>query len=93
RPPYGTLLRVEAQGKKDGRPKTAQVTISHPDGYLFTAIPIAACLLQYLDGSLDKPGLWMQALVVEPIRMMHDMRRMGIDFHITGGGTDEMEPE
>ncbi|HEX9091248.1 MAG TPA: saccharopine dehydrogenase NADP-binding domain-containing protein, partial [Anaerolineales bacterium] len=84
RPPYGTLLRVEAQGKKDGRPKTAQVTISHPDGYLFTAIPVAACLLQYPDGSLGKPGLWMQALVVEPIRMMHDMRRMGIDFHITG---------
>ena len=93
KPPFGTLLRLEAQGKKDGQPKTVQVTISHPDGYLFTAIPVAACLLQYLDGSLDKPGLWMQALVVEPIRMMQDMRRMGVDVHITGGGTYEMEPQ
>ena len=67
-----------------------QVIISHPDGYLFTAIPVAACLLQYLDGSIDRPGLWMQALVVEPTRFMTDMQRMGI---MMAGGTDEMEPK
>ena len=54
-------LKVEATGKKNGQPKTMQVTISHPDGYLFTAIPVAACMLQYLDGSITKPGLWLQA--------------------------------
>ena len=69
---------MDARGEKDGQPKTVQVVISHPDGYLFTAIPVAACLLQYLDGSIDKPGLWMQALVVEPNRFMTDMQRMGI---------------
>lgn len=92
KPPYGTLLKVEANGEKDGRPKTVQVTISHPDGYLFTAIPVAACLLQYLDGSIDKPGLWMQALVVEPTRFMADMQRMGIMVKIAGGDLYEMEP-
>ncbi len=86
KPPYGTLLKVDARGEKDGQPKTVQVIISHPDGYLFTAIPVAACLLQYLDGSIDKPGLWMQALVVEPNRFMIDMQRMGIKVRKIGEG-------
>ncbi len=79
RPPYATLLKVEATGEKGGRPKKVSVTISHPDGYLFTAIPVAACLLQYLDGSIDKPGVWLQAHAVEPERFLGDMKRMGIN--------------
>ena len=92
KPPYGTLLKVEAKGEKDAQPKKMQVIISHPDGYLFTAIPVAACLLQYLDGSIDKPGLWLQAHIVEPTRFMRDMQRMGITVQIAEGGKDEMEP-
>jgi saccharopine dehydrogenase-like NADP-dependent oxidoreductase len=78
KPPYGTLLQVEASGKKDSQPKVLTIKISHTDGYMFTAIPVAACLLQYLDGTIDKPGLWLQAWVVEPNRFMADMQRMGI---------------
>ena len=54
----------------------------HEDGYMITAIPVAACLLQYLDGSIQKPGLWFQALVVEPERFMSDMKRMGLGVRI-----------
>jgi saccharopine dehydrogenase-like NADP-dependent oxidoreductase len=93
KPPYGTLLKVEAAGQKGGILNKMQVTISHPDGYLFTAIPVAACLLQYLDGSIGKPGLWLQAHIVEPNRFMHDMQRMGISVQTIEGGKDEMEPE
>jgi Saccharopine dehydrogenase NADP binding domain len=92
KPPYGTLLKVEAMGYRDGQPKKLQVIISHSDGYLFTAIPVAACLLQYLDGSIHQPGLWMQALLVEPNRFMRDMQRMGIQVKKVAGGGDEMEP-
>ena len=86
KPPFGTILQVEAAGKKNGQSKPMQVTISHPDGYLFTAIPVAACMLQYLDGSIAAPGLWLQALVVEPTRFMMDMQRMGITIRTVGGG-------
>ncbi len=78
-PPYETILKVEAQGLKDGQASSIEVTLSHPDGYAFTAIPVVACLLQYLDGSIQKPGLWTQANLVDPQQMLRDMQRMGVE--------------
>jgi Saccharopine dehydrogenase NADP binding domain len=92
RPPYGTLLRVEATGEVDRRTRALQLTISHKDGYMFTAIPVVSCLLQYLDGSINKTGLWLQAHIVEPNRFMCDMQRMGIAVHAVEGGIDEVAP-
>jgi saccharopine dehydrogenase (NAD+, L-lysine-forming) len=80
KPPYGTLLKAEVQGQKGAQILTAETILYHEDGYAFTAIPAAACLLQYLDGSIRRPGLWLQANAVEPGRMMIDMERMGIQI-------------
>lgn len=79
RPPYGALLKVEVRGTKHGRDESADLILYHEDGYLFTAIPVAACLLQYLDGSIRRPGLWLQAHAVDPDRLMVDMEQMGIE--------------
>jgi saccharopine dehydrogenase-like NADP-dependent oxidoreductase len=87
RPPYGTLLKIEAQGIRDAKTKQLDITLYHPDGYLFTAIPVCACLLQYLDGSIRKPGLWTQANLVEPARLIEDMQRMGIEIWRSDGKT------
>ena len=84
RPPYGTLLKVEAQGiKKDGHFKREDLTLYHIDGYMFTAIPVVACLLQWLDGSIRQPGLWYLAQIVEPARFMQDMQRMGVEVNVS----------
>jgi saccharopine dehydrogenase (NAD+, L-lysine-forming) len=91
KPPYGTLLKVEASGVKEGAAKAMSAIVSHPDGYLFTAIPVAACLLQVLDGTIGKPGLWLQAQIVEPSFFMQDMQRMGIRLQVNDGGRHELE--
>lgn len=74
RPPYGAILKMEAQGA--GR--SLIMTIFHEDSYILTAAPAVACLLQYLDGSLRKPGLWRQATLVEPVRFFDDLARFGV---------------
>ena len=80
RPPYGTMLKVEARGQQDGRAKAVDVTLYHQDGYVFTAVPVVATLLQLLDGSVRKPGLHLQAHLVEPQRLMSDLPRLGIEI-------------
>ena len=82
KPPYGSMLKLEARGAKNGQSKAVDVTLFHKDGYQLTAIPVAACLLQYLDGSIRKPGLWTQANLVDPMRLMSDMQRMGVEIHV-----------
>ena len=59
------------------------MTIFHADSYVLTAAPAVACLLQYLDGSLQKPGLWRQATLVEPVRFFEDLARMGVRVNVT----------
>jgi saccharopine dehydrogenase (NAD+, L-lysine-forming) len=78
KPPYVVLLKVEAGGVKGGEPAKIETTVSHPDGYELTAVPVVACLLQYLDGTARRPGLWMMGHFVEPMRFFKDMERMGI---------------
>ncbi len=78
RPPYEVVLKVEAEGCVEGRPMRLDFSARHPDGYVFTAIPVVACLLQYLDGTIRQPGLWIMGQAVEPGRMIRDMERMGV---------------
>ena len=82
RPPYGTVLQMEANGQRQGRPAALRLRLSHADGYVLTAVPVVACLLQYLDGQIRQPGLQFQAHLVEPTRLLHDMERMGVAVQI-----------
>jgi saccharopine dehydrogenase (NAD+, L-lysine-forming) len=83
-PPYGTLLQLEAEGLAGGARKRMTVEVFHPDGYVLTAAPMAACLMQLLDGSARTPGLHDQAWIVEPVRFLEDLMRMGIEVQVNG---------
>ncbi len=78
RPPYTVLLKVIASGEKDGQPARVEASLAHPDAYELTSIPVAACLLQWLDGSARRPGLWLMGHLAEPQRLFADMQRMGV---------------
>ncbi|UNC92637.1 saccharopine dehydrogenase NADP-binding domain-containing protein [Candidatus Contubernalis alkaliaceticus] len=77
KPPYRVELQIHAAGLKDGNVSNFRTSVAYPDGYGLTAIPVVATLLQYLDGSARKPGLWMMGYFVEPIRLLRDMEKMG----------------
>jgi saccharopine dehydrogenase (NAD+, L-lysine-forming) len=94
KPPYRVELQVQASGHTDGRPVTMRAAVAHPDGYELTAIPVVASLLQYLDGSARRPGLWMMGHLVDAPRLMRDMERMGIACTTTirpGGGAASLD--
>jgi len=73
RPPFGLCLKLEAESADGQR---LEVILSHQDGYEATAIPVVSCLLQWLDGSIKKPGVWIMGQLVEPVRLLTDMARM-----------------
>jgi saccharopine dehydrogenase (NAD+, L-lysine-forming) len=77
RPPWGAVMLVEAGGWKKGRLVGVRGVVSHWDAYELTAIPAVATVLQYLDGSIRRPGLWQQGLIVDPRRFMADLERLG----------------
>jgi len=77
-PPYETLLQLEAQGKKGGLEKKMRLRIFHPDGYRFTALATVATIKQYLSGESNETGLWLQGNLVNPQRLMDDLRQMGV---------------
>ena len=82
----GIVFLLQAEGEKDGKRRTVRIVSEHDSAYDFTVIPVIACLKQYVDGSLCKPGLWMMGRVVDPGRLLRDMENMGvaIQTRITG---------
>lgn len=80
-PPFGVKLVADC----DGDQGKMNIAFTDTDGYTLTAIPIVACLKQYLDDTINKPGLYWQSWVVEPNRFFHDMKEMGQEIQVSSG--------
>jgi predicted dinucleotide-binding enzyme len=78
KPPLGVRIKLEADGTLDGVDSRLNGVLSHEDGYEITAIPLVACVLQLLDGSIRRPGLHTMGSAVDPERLLDDMRRLGL---------------
>jgi saccharopine dehydrogenase (NAD+, L-lysine-forming) len=78
KPPYRTELMIKATGLHAGHPTQFEASVAHRDAYELTAIPVAAAILQYLEGLARRPGLHMMGHLADPRRLFIDMKRMGI---------------
>lgn len=82
KPPFGTILLLQASGIKKGGKATIQVRLAHSDAYEMTAIPVVACIRQYLKNNLPLQGLWHQGMVLDPDTALEDFKNMGIEVTI-----------
>jgi saccharopine dehydrogenase (NAD+, L-lysine-forming) len=78
RPPYGLAVRLEASGLQAGQPAEVRLEITGDDGYVLTAAPAVSCIRHVLDGSVRRPGLWLQAHIVDPDVLLADLTAAGL---------------
>ncbi|MEW6401421.1 MAG: saccharopine dehydrogenase NADP-binding domain-containing protein [Chloroflexota bacterium] len=78
KPPYRVVLKVDAQGQRNGQQVEVHARCEHEDGYELTAIPVVATLMQY--EKVRRPGLHMMGQIVEPDQLFKDMEGMGVRF-------------
>lgn len=72
----GVAFLNDAEGMKDKEKIKVRIVAEHDDAYLFTAIPVVACLKQYFAGAIPA-GLWMMGHVVDEKVLCSDMEKMG----------------
>lgn len=82
-PPHRLVVRLDARGQRQGRPATATVSVGGDDGYLLTAAPAVSCIRGMLDGSIRRPGLHLQAHLVDPEPLLADLRAFGLQVETT----------
>lgn len=83
RPPYGYVMKLEAEGLKNGREKNIQVWVRSMDPAFITAVPVVACLKQYLKQNTRAAGLQVQGQFAEPVLFIEDCRRMGLEVKLS----------
>ena len=58
--------------------------LSHDDAYLFTAIPVAACIMQSLERAHD-PGFYFQSHFLRPESLLQVLEKLGIQTRVSEG--------
>lgn len=84
-PPHRLVVRLDARGRRNGTPSTATVRVAGGDAYLLTAAPAVACIRGMLDGTLRKPGLHLQAHLVDPAPFLADLAGFGLEVETRVG--------
>jgi hypothetical protein len=77
----GVEFKLLANGLKNGLQKNYVLEAVSNDAFELTSLAVIACLKQYLDNSIDKPGLYLMGNVVDEKRIIEDMKRMGIQMN------------
>lgn len=79
RPPYGTVVQVDAEGQRDGRPVRFRLSLFHEDAYVLTAVPTVAMIKQMLNGKVQ-PGIHLMGLCCDPVQLLEDIERTDVSI-------------
>jgi saccharopine dehydrogenase (NAD+, L-lysine-forming) len=79
RPPYGTVVQVDAEGRRDGQPVRFRLSLFHEDAYVLTAVPTVAMIKQMLSGKVQ-PGIHLMGLCCDPVQLIEDIERTDVSI-------------
>ena len=77
RPPYGTVVQVDAEGQREGRSVRFRLSLFHEDAYVLTAVPTVAMIKQMLQKKFQ-PGIHLMGLCCDPVKLLSDIERTEI---------------
>ena len=69
---------MEAVGKDEAGPKKVRIAVRHNDAYFITAVPVVACVRQYLQEKIPS-GLNIMGHAIDPEILIKDLQRMGVE--------------
>ena len=84
KPPFVTVLQLEAEGIEQGARKRMTIRLSHDDAHMLTAIPVAACVMQYLERA-HEPGFYFQSHFLRSESLLQVLQKLGIQTHVSEG--------
>ena len=79
KPPYGTILQVDATGQRDGRSANFRLSVFHEDMYVMTVVPTVAMIKQMLNGQVV-PGVHLMGLCCDPVQLLEDIGRTDVSI-------------
>ncbi len=77
KPPYGTVVQVDAEGQREGQRVRFQLSLFHEDAYVLTAVPTVAMIKQMLQ-KRSHPGVRLMGLCCDPVKLLEDIERTEI---------------
>lgn len=73
-------MKLVAHGLRSGAQKQCEISLYSGDPYALTAQSVIACLNQYLDGTISRPGLHLMGLAIDPARAFSDLSDMDVSI-------------
>lgn len=74
KPPYGTVVQIDAEGQHDGQPVRFRLALFHDDAYVLTAASAVAMIRQLLQRKVE-PGIHLMGLCCDPAELVADIER------------------
>ena len=74
KPPYGTVVQIDAKGQREGQSVCFRLSVFHEDAYALTAVSTVAMIKQMMQKEVQ-PGIHLMGLCCDPARLLADIER------------------